>query len=56
MGHFGKSSGLQCTYVGSLPLQEYFESVDAHFEVGSDNRKDFIRLNSYNLEEHCSVS
>ena len=33
--HFGKHSGLECSHSGSLPLQEFFESLDAHFEVGS---------------------
>ncbi|KAF6030431.1 BBS9 [Bugula neritina] len=30
--HFGPNSGLQCSHHGSMPLQEFFETMDAHFE------------------------
>lgn len=36
--HFGKHSGLECTHSSSLPLQEFFESLDAHFEVSIRSR------------------
>ncbi|XP_067931750.1 protein PTHB1-like [Watersipora subatra] len=30
--HFGPKSGLICSHSSSLPIQEFFESLDAHFE------------------------
>jgi len=51
----GSSSDFQIFYDSPLPLQEYFEIIDQHFEVWTDLLFDLLQHNNSHSDIYFTV-